>query len=114
MAFKGNVRLTIEKLLNHDEFGQPVVSATYSSKCEVVKLTAGSQKTLARMSQSASLGNASEIITDARLLVSLKTPIEIGDRLLIAGASLKVDSRLLRFDVNGRQDHLQIDCSIWV
>lgn len=111
--FKGNVPMKIEKLLNHDEYGQPVVSATFMSKCSIVKLISASTKTVARMSQSASLGNAHETTEETILLANLIPPVNVGDRVTVKGIGLRVDKMVFRCNTRGKEDHYQLECSIW-
>ncbi|MGZ8497412.1 MAG: hypothetical protein ACXWXL_03315 [Candidatus Binatia bacterium] len=111
--FKGNIPLKIEKLGSHDRYGQASVSAVSNSRCSIVKLSTDRSRTSVRTDTSASGGNAHEIAADARLLVNFNADIAIGDRLTVAGVTLKLDSKLLRNDVHGKSNHWQCDCSIW-
>ena len=111
--FKGNVLMKIEKLSSHDAYGQPAVSATFSSYCSIVKLTSERAKTAARGSQSASMGNAHEVVSDTTLLANLTPSVSIGDRLTVKGIKLRVDKMTFRTDVSGKDDHYQLECSIW-
>lgn len=113
MSLKGTVPMKIERHGSHDEYGQPLLSLTYVSYCSIVKLVSESSKTVARGSQSASLGNAHEMTSDAILLANLTPSVSIGDRVTVKGIKLRVDKMIFRADVRGREDHYQLECSIW-
>jgi hypothetical protein len=113
MSLKGTVPMKIEKHNDHDEYGQPLLSSTYLSYCSIVKLVSESAKTVARGSQSASLGNAHEIVSDSILLANLTPPVSVGDRVTVKGVALRVDKMIFRSDVRGKEDHYQLECSIW-
>lgn len=112
--FRGNVSLKIEKMGGHDLFGKPSVSSTIiNTRCSIVKLANERLRTSVRTDTSATGGNAHEIVADARLLVNLSADIGEGDKLTVAGVTLRVDQIFVRNDVNGRGHHHQVDCSIW-
>ncbi|MGZ8220331.1 MAG: hypothetical protein ACXWT0_01655 [Methylobacter sp.] len=105
--------MIVERMTGHDAYGQPVVSSTFSSRCSIVKLAVDRLKTSVRTDTSASGGNAHEIIADARLLAALNPAVEVGDRVIVAGVALRVDTRFVRRDVHGNTHHFQLDLSLW-
>jgi len=113
MSLKGNTPMKIEKHDYSDEYGQPLLSETRLSYCSIVKLEREGSKTVARGSQSATLGNAHEMTSVATLLANLLPSVSIGDRVTVKGVMLRVDKMIFRTDVRGRDDHYQLECSIW-
>jgi len=97
----------------YDVHGQPLAGARVQTKCAPVRLMSGTEKTSVRADSSASRGNADEVVSDARLLFMTSAVINFGDKLEVAGTTLKVAGIFPRHDVNGVLDHLQVDANIW-
>lgn len=113
MAFVGNLPCLIEKLSGFDEFGQPALSKKIKSRCSIVKLAVQDLRTSVRTDTSATGGNAHEYAADSRLLFNLDAPIDIGDKVTVAGVTLKVDAKFVRNSVNGNGHHWQVDASVY-
>lgn len=111
--FMGNTPLIIERMGEHDRFGQPTVLVSQKSFCSIVKLSDEINQTSPRMNLSASSGNADEESIVAKLMVNNTADIQIGDRLQVAGFQLKVVKRVTRNDIHGALHHWQVECSIW-
>jgi hypothetical protein len=62
---------------------------------------------------SASRGSAWENTASTRFLLSREEVINIGDKLDVAGLSLRVSSVFPRYDIDGILDHLQVDAKPW-
>ena len=80
--FIPNLHCSITKQGVTDLYGQTTEGETIQSKCAIVKLIARNEKTSVRADSSASRGNAAEITSDARLLFSDSSDIEIGDKVV--------------------------------
>lgn len=104
--------MKIEKLKAYDEYGKPIVSAVFWSRCSIVRLSIESLRTSVRTDTSGTGGNAHEKVSDTRLLVNINAPLEIGDRITVQNTRLRVDQIFARNDVHGKPHHWQVDCSI--
>jgi hypothetical protein len=113
MKFKGNVKMTVERLNFYDEFGQATTSLIFNTLCSVVKLETLTEKTPSRMSQSASMGNSEESMSASILLVGMDVDLRLGDRITVSGISLRADKKFMRYTTGGKPNHFQIECSTW-
>ncbi|MCG5512856.1 hypothetical protein [Ectothiorhodospira shaposhnikovii] len=100
-------------LPDYDEFGQNRFGVTRTSRCGVVKLSVGQTKTSVRADSSASRGAAREEVADAVLLFRHQEQISLGDKIEVAGVTLRTTGIVIRHDVYGRIDHLEVSCQIW-
>jgi len=107
------VSCTLQRLNGSDQYGKEKLKFSVPIYCAVVKLSESSQKTSVRADSSGSRGKAIESTSDARLLFLPATDIKLGDRINIAGISLKVETVHTRFNIAGRVDHLQVDLAPW-
>lgn len=94
-------------------YGESVGEVRRIEKCAIVKLTVGGEKTSVRADSSASRGAAREIVADARLLMMPNSKVEIGDRVVLLGQSLRVLDIFPRHNITGRLEHLQVDLDVW-
>lgn len=62
---------------------------------------------------SASRGSAWENSASTRFLFYPNVSINIGDRIDVAGMTLRVASVFPRYDIDGVLDHLQVDATPW-
>ena len=112
--FQPNVACTIVSMDKPtDLYGQPQEGKHTPGMCGVVRLEVGKMKTSVRADSSASRGQAIETVAQSRLLFSPGVVLNLGDRVIIHGFKLEVESVYPRFDVQGRQDHWQVDLNIW-
>lgn len=113
MSLIPNIDCTIVKAGTFDVYGQPQLGEVIETRCSIVKLVSAREKTSVRADSSASRGNAVEIVADARLLFPVGSDIVNGDKVVVAGVSLRVDSVFPRHDIYGVLDHIQVDANIW-
>lgn len=110
---KPNVSCQIESVTSRDLYGAEKLSKPRQSFCNVVRLVNLSVKTSVRADSSASRGSSEEIQSTSRLLFLPIEKIDIGDKVEIAGFTLKVDSIQPRFTVAGAHDHNEVDLVRW-
>lgn len=96
-----------------DVYGKPLPSVTYTERCSVVKLEIKSLKSAIRSDTSATRGNARELTSDARILLTTSTRAEIDDVITVAGYNLRIMSKEPRYSSAGRLDHYEITAMIW-
>ena len=111
--FKGNVKMIIERLDSHDEYGEPLLSFIANVLCLVVRLQTSTLETPIRDTVSASHSNANEYVGDSILLVPPNSKIKIGDKLTVSGLTLRLSKIEPKYDTRGRHDHYQVGCSTW-
>ena len=96
-----------------DVYGRPTGATWVTEKCNVIKLNVKSEKTAVRANTSATQGNARELETDAVLLMTKTTGVEIDDLIKVYGTNLRVIAKFPRHDAQGVLDHFQIACNFW-
>lgn len=111
-VIKMNVPCTVIENLGADQYGMPKYGVMFKTVCAVVKLVESKQHTTVRADSGATRGHADEIVADAILLMPKQREPQIGSKLVVRGASLRIVSRQPRLDVMGRLDHYQIGCAI--
>lgn len=111
--FNGNQKLIIEKAFDYDEYGQKIFSQKLASFGTIVRANTIREQSplIGELSQTS--GNAYENTTGTTILAQIKPNIEIGDKLTVVGIALRVNSKEVRYDIEGRAHHLQLGCSIW-
>ncbi|NQZ53221.1 MAG: hypothetical protein HRT93_03095 [Piscirickettsiaceae bacterium] len=108
-----SVTCQIQSSKSTDLYGQEKLAKPRQALCSVVRLVVSREKTSVRADSSASRGKIDEIVSTSRLLFLPTTKINLGDKVEIADITLKVDSKNIRFSVNGRVDHVQVDLVAW-
>lgn len=111
--FNGNQKLIIERSVDYDEYGQRIFFKTFISFGSIAKLGYVREQSSLRGDLSSANGNAYENVANTIILAQISPSIEIGDKLTIVNFPLKVESKVLRYDVKGRAHHLELGCSIW-
>ena len=114
MILTKKVPLKLFKKNGFDGFGAPAWQQMPDEFCAVVKLFQRSQHTTVRADAGGSRGHADEFTSDSVLLVGADTRIEINDKILVGGLTLKVIEIQQRYSVLSRLDHYEIRCSEWV
>lgn len=105
----------ITPTVGFNDYGKPQPGPRVASLCAIVKLATALKATSIRTDRSASQGNATEIIADARLLFSPYAVLKVGDIVTIRGVKLMTDLIEEKFHaITGALDHLQADFSVWV
>lgn len=101
------------KRAGYDAHGREVAGPGENVKCAVVKLPISREKSSVRADSSATRGAAHELTGDARLLFPITLDINTGDKVVIAGISLRVVGVHPRFTVVGVHHHNQVELDVW-
>lgn len=115
MLIQPNIDVVVTKRGGHDMYGQEMPGREIKSRCSIVKLLSGMERTSVRTDSSASKGSAHESVSDAVLLFPPDIDIEFGDKVTLAvtNTHLKIIGIFPRHDVVGRLDHLQVTAVVW-
>lgn len=108
-----NIKCSLTPVGDYDRYGQPVVGESQEVWIAVVHLMNSNKRESVRRDASASQRFAGEIASDARLLFPHLIKIKEGDKVEVAGTTLKVRTVFPRHDLNGLIDHWQVDCDVW-
>ena len=89
--------------------------AESATRClvDVVRLVPSLAKTSVRTDSSASRGNAEEEVATAKILFQVPSKPGKGDRFVIAGTVLRIESVEPRFDTFGKLDHYEATGARW-
>lgn len=109
-----SVPCQISRRSGFDVYGQHKYVPFKPAKCSVVKLGRGNDFSTVRADSSASRAHAREFIADAVLLFLPSVFMLVDDKIEIGGVLLRVASIQPRYAVNGRLDHHEVECVIWV
>lgn len=111
--FLPNLDCLIYNYTQLDVYGQPLDVPPSKGRCAVVDMTQADKRTPVRSDTSASRGSARELVTHARLLFPGNTPLNVDDKVIVIGRTLKVMSVFPMYNVHGQLDHLQVDLFTW-
>lgn len=94
--------------------GEPVYADNaISVRVDVIHLNAKIQPTSVRTDSSASRGNAEEMVAAARVLFQRQVNPQRGDRFVIHGVVMRIESIEPRVDTFGELDHWDCTLVLW-
>lgn len=97
---------------SNDLYGQPVYSDSRNSVCGVVKLTSGSQSSTVRTDSGGTRGHADELVANAKLLLSVKDNIVLGDVIEVNSIKIRVTGLKFGYGINGKIDYVEASGTI--
>jgi hypothetical protein len=119
MTFRPRYPCVIKRQLkSFDSFGRPKFNTMrVKTRCDVVYIKEGGDRTTVREDSSASRGRAEEYVNDARLLLNPREGVKLGDVIEVQAFGELGDANHLRVmrvwrrpDISGRIHHIEIDC----
>jgi hypothetical protein len=96
-----------------DAYAQPKWQKMPGERVAPVRLSFQTDNTTVRTDSAGTKGHAQEFNAQTTVLALPKTKIDIGDKLVIMGYSLRVVEKHPRFTVGGTLDHFQVHCAAW-
>lgn len=106
--------IKVFKQTGMDLYSQPVYAAPFTEKVAPVKLNFQQRSTSVRTDAAGSKSRAAEDNAQVTVLALPTSRIELDDKLVIMGNSLRVVDVHARYTVTGKLDHLEVKCDAWV
>lgn len=97
-----------------DAYSQPRYKSPKFEKVAPVKLHFMQRSTSVRTDAAASKSRAQEANAQVVILAKPSTRINLDDKLIVMGHSLRVVDMTPRLTVAGKLDHYEINCESWV
>ncbi|AMB48265.1 hypothetical protein [Methylobacterium sp. AMS5] len=113
MRFTGTAEGMLSRLTGHNRTGEPIYGAPAPARVGVIHLLRNVAITSVRTDGSASRGAAEENTASAKILFEVDTAPRLGDRFVIMGQTLRVESLEPRLDVFGSLDHYEALLVLW-
>ena len=111
-VFNMGVKCTVYKRRGNDVYGQPLYAPGVPTKVGVVKMQEKRIHSTVRSDSSGTRGHAEEATADVIVLMSKKLSLGINDKIEFEFITTRVMGIMPRYDVLGRLDHFQVECSI--
>jgi hypothetical protein len=110
----GNQAGQLTRKIGTSRRGEPI----YADRAErvmvdVIHLSAKIQPTSVRTDSSATRGNAEEMVAAAKILFRTEANPKRGDRFVIHGVVLRIESIEARVDTFGKLDHWETTLVLW-
>lgn len=116
MAFTlvGNVSGQLTRKIGTSRRGEPLYGDTPEpTMVDVITLIGEIAKTSVRTDSSATRGNAEEEQAQAKILFRVKADPKEGDRFVLHGVVMRIESRQPRIDAFGKLDHWECTLVLW-
>lgn len=114
MAFRPNVPCVVITPGAYDQYGHQAEGARRNARCGIVKLDIDNMRTPIRTDASASRSSARE--TEAKVVLLIPSNVAIANDYFveIQGFTFRVIRIFKRYGVDGRFDHTEIECDVWL
>ena len=97
-----------------DASGNVLLGADENVRVGLVKLQAGTKKSMQNDNGSASGGANDEATIVAVILLEPSVTVSKGDKIAVSGMTVRVESIWPDYDTSGRFDHWEVEGSAWV
>jgi hypothetical protein len=108
-----NGTCTVEKVTGFTINGEPKFGSPTREPIAVIRLARMMTRTTVRADSSSSRGHGDEKTAQSKVLLSGETIADLGDRLVVLGAQLRIIEMRPRLDISGYVDHYETDCELW-
>ncbi len=112
MRFRGNIPCELSQPAGFTSRGEALFSAPIRTRCSIVKLDVGTDKTTVRADSSATRGSAREMLADAKVLLEVSAKPQIEARLVLIDFGVDAVYRIVgifpRHDLLGKLDHYEV------